>query len=96
MKGSEASEGEMPMAEENEKFEAALRGGNPVEKLRNYALELSKTGVKRKPIYDMFLKFNLVLQDSNRERNEAVLGDVMDMITDSFAPDNPNNMNLPE
>lgn len=74
-------------------FESALREKDPVFALRSIAQSHSRKGLKQKEIYNLFLDFYCVLQDSGRGQDEAILGDVMDMIVDEYAP---FNLNLPK
>jgi hypothetical protein len=80
----------------NDDLEKALADEDPVSALRKVAVDWSKTGLGRKEIYRRCLEYFCILQDSNRHDELARLGDVMDMISDSFAPGNPNNLNLPQ
>lgn len=76
-----------------EEFEAALTADNPVEALRSIAKSLSEEGYGRRQVYEIFLEFYKHLQDVGREEDENIVGDVMDMIMDTFVP---FNLNLPE
>jgi hypothetical protein len=56
-------------------------------------LDLSAEGLKQRDVYLKFLAFYVRLQDEERKKEEAVLGDVMDMIVDEYSP---FNLNLPK
>lgn len=75
------------------RFERLIRERDPIESLRQYAIELSHSGMKRKEIYRIFLAFHEILQSQGRENEVAIIGDVMDMITDTYSP---FNLNLPQ
>lgn len=75
------------------KFEAALAAKDSVDELRRIAIELSANGLKQREVYLKFLAFHKQLQSTNRENEEAVLGDVMDMIVDAYSR---HNLNLPK
>jgi hypothetical protein len=71
-----------------EDFEHALASENPVEELRKFALHLHAEGKNKQEIYDIFLEFYKYLQNNEREMEEHLLGDVMDMIMGQYAPFN--------
>ena len=75
------------------RLEQALASGDPVEELRRYAIELSRQGLKRQAIYDLFHDFSKRLQDAGRTQDEDALGDVMDMISGYYVG---RNLDLPE
>lgn len=75
-----------------EQIERALASAAPINDLRALATELSSSGLRRSEIYRIFYAYYKILQASGRQREEDVLGDVMDMVTDTYAG---NNMNLP-
>ena len=74
-------------------FERLINNGDAIKSLRQYAIELSRSGMKRKEVYRIFLTFHEILQSQGREDEVATIGDVMDMITDTYAP---FNLNLPQ
>ena len=76
-----------------ERFEAALAADDPIEELRSVAIAFGQAGLLRSQILDRFLPFYLVLQEQGREREEQVLGDVMDMIAGYFCG---FNLDLPD
>ena len=69
-----------------DRFEAALREPDPIAPLRAFALELAAQGLRQGAVYDVFLTFYKYVQNTERWRDEALLGDVMDMIGDTYAP----------
>jgi hypothetical protein len=71
-----------------EDFEHALASENPVDELRKFALQLHAEGKNKQEIYEIFLEFYQYLQRNEREMEEHLLGDVMDMIMGQFAPFN--------
>jgi predicted metalloprotease with PDZ domain len=71
-----------------EEFEQAFKSPNPVETLRSLALQLHAQGRNKQEIYDIFYEFYQFLQAAERQTEEDLLGDVMDMITGTFAPHN--------
>jgi hypothetical protein len=71
-----------------EDFERALASENSVEKLREFAMRLHAEGRNRQEIYEIFFEFYQHLQNNEREMEENLLGDVMDMIMGTFAPFN--------
>jgi hypothetical protein len=76
-----------------ERFEQAFQARIPRDSLCAYAVELSANGLKRSAILALFVDFHRMLQEQEREADEAILGDVMDMIANTFKP---FNLNLPE
>ena len=70
--------------EYQEDLETALRAADPAEALRQLAEALLAHGHDRPALYDAFLAFYKMLQDDGRERDEAHLGDVMDMLTGGY------------
>lgn len=85
----------MPQLSETDKarFENFLAGKEPIEALRRFALDLSAQGLKQREIYLLFLSFYDLLQAAGRDTEEALLGDVMDMIVDTYPP---FNLNIPK
>jgi hypothetical protein len=75
-----------------ESLEKALSEEGPVEALRAIAVAWSREGMGKKAIHDVFLELYKQLQDEERTREEDILGDVMDMIMDTYPP---RNLNLP-
>jgi hypothetical protein len=82
-----------PSASPMDIFEIALKASDPIEALKTYAQELSIKGLKRKEVYNRFLDFYVILQNSNSQTDEIILGDVMDMIANTFSP---FNLDLPQ
>src|SRR5262249_476015 len=74
-------------------IEKALRDGDPIKTLRSLAVELSSKGHPKTKIYELFLAKYLDLQNQGRETAEHMLGDVMDMITDTYPS---HNLHLPD
>jgi hypothetical protein len=74
-------------------FESTLAEADPVPGLRKFAQELSSQGLNQREIYLRFLAFYERLQTAEREREENILGDVMDMIVDTYPP---HNLNIPK
>jgi hypothetical protein len=74
------------------RLEKALSESNPVESLREIAVELSRSGLGKRKIYEIYFDFYQVLQNQERVKEEHFLGDVMDMIMNEYPP---NNLNLP-
>jgi hypothetical protein len=71
-----------------QRLEQALASARPVDALREFALELAARGLRRQSIYDLFFEVYKELQEAGRERDEQVLGDVMDMVTGTYSPYN--------
>ena len=65
---------------------------DPINALRELAMELSRKGYAKKAIYDLFFAKYVELQQQGRETEENLLGDVMDMIVDEYPP---RNLHLP-
>jgi hypothetical protein len=74
-------------------FRRCLEAAKPIDALREIAVKLSKAGRKKREIYLTFLAFHMELEAEEKEDAAAILGDVMDMITDNYPP---NNLGLPE
>jgi hypothetical protein len=74
-------------------FESTLAEADPVSGLRKFAQQLSSQGLKQGEVYLKFLAMHAMLQTTGREREENFLGDVMDMIVDTYPP---HNLNLPK
>lgn len=62
-------------------IEAALRHKMPIDTLRQLALELNNKGMKKEEIYQEFLNYLLLLEESDKQQDIHILGDVMDMMT---------------
>lgn len=75
-----------------ESLEAALVEQDPVAVLRAIAVEWSRAGLGRKAIHSIFLDLHKQLQERGGTKEEDILGDVMDMIMDTYSP---MNLNLP-
>ena len=74
-------------------FQACLADTKPIDRLRQIAVRLSGEGMKQREIYLLFLAHHVALESQGEEDQAAVLGDVMDMITDTYPP---FNLNLPK
>jgi hypothetical protein len=72
----------------SQQFEQALASENPTDALRRLALELASGGRRRREVFQLFLDFDSHLQDQGRDYESALVGDVMDMISQTFAPFN--------
>jgi len=79
--------------EDFEVFESAFTGADPIQNLKNYAVELSGGGMKRREIYDRFIKYFRFLIDAKRVDDETQFGEVLDMIND---PHYGDFLDLPE
>lgn len=76
------------MVDLKERIEEALNSSEPIEELRRIALSLSKRGYNKQEIYDCFFEIYRLLQAGGRTSDEAILGDVMDMIVGWFPSHN--------
>jgi len=82
--------------EQDQRLEAALRSPTPPETLRDYALELSRKGMKRKDIYSIFREMFDTLDSEGRETEQGHIELILDSITHFMSPSNPLYLNLPE
>jgi hypothetical protein len=78
------------------RFEAALLSPAPMETLRDYALELSRSGMKRKEIYLIFREMFDKLKREGREVEQGSIEIILDSITQFMSPSNPLYLVLPE
>jgi hypothetical protein len=76
-----------------EQIERALASSSPVEGLRAYAMDLSSQGLHRSEITKIFKDYYKILQDTNRQKDEDILGDVLDMLTGWYSG---RNLELPD
>lgn len=58
-----------------------LSSKEPLDSLRQYAIDLNKEGLNKEEVYNIFYDYYLELQENNDEIKANILGDVMDMIT---------------
>lgn len=79
--------------EHRQRLKSGLKADQPTEALRHYALGLASQGLKRQAIYDLFFEFHEELAATGREADKDCLGDVMDMIMDTYPP---FNLNIPQ
>jgi hypothetical protein len=75
-------------SEVRQRLNDSFASPDPTESLRQYALELAASGLRRQQIYDLFLEMYEELTEAGRELEEYQIGDVMDMITGTYAPFN--------
>jgi hypothetical protein len=75
------------------RFKQALGAANPEESLRQIALELKRTGKKRQEVFDLFYRLWRDLSEPEDEDEQAIAGDVLDMIS-QFYPG--KNLEIPE
>jgi hypothetical protein len=85
----------MPILSEADcaRFLAGLSEPDPVPPLRKFAVDLSRDGLGQREIYLKFLEYYKQHLTPGQEDKVAVLGDVMDMIVDTYPP---FNLNLPK
>lgn len=69
----------------HERIENALQTADPVEALRSLALALHAEGCRREQIVELFHGFYCTLQEQGRQREEDLVGDVIDMISGWYA-----------
>jgi hypothetical protein len=75
-----------------DQIEAALASPDRIAALRAVALDLSGRGLSRRQVYEAFLEEYMRIQHEDRESEENDMGDVMDMICNTYHP----HLNLPE
>ena len=75
----------------DQRIEQALRGGDPVNELRNLALHLLATGQTREAILEFFERARQHLRLAGRETDEDAVMDGMDFLVGWCSP----HMNLP-
>ncbi|MBN1960367.1 MAG: hypothetical protein JW841_05435 [Deltaproteobacteria bacterium] len=67
-------------------FENALKSENPINALRELVIFLNQKGIMKQKIYNIFYDYYQFLQKTGRTVDENILGDVMDMIADTYPP----------
>ena len=82
--------------EQSHRLDAALRSPAPPEAIRDYALELSRNGLKRKAIYSIFREMFDKLENEGRETEQGHIEIILDSITHFMSPSNPLYLDLPE
>jgi hypothetical protein len=89
--GARDAHGEM--MEFSKHFEEALASEDPTAALRRLALDLASEGRGRRGVFKIFLDFDSFLQNEGRDYESALVGDVMDMISQHYPP---FNLDIPE
>jgi hypothetical protein len=82
--------------DQSKRLEAAFRSPRPPQALRDYALQLSRDGLKRKAIYAIFREMFDELENEPRETEQGHIEIVLDSITHFMSPSNPLHLDLPE
>ena len=62
------------------RFEAAIQGARPIERLRQLALDLAKEGNTPETVLALFDDYRGILRETNREEEEDIVLEVMDCI----------------
>lgn len=69
-------------------IETYLKSTDPTEALRNYVLELNKSGISKEELYKIFHLHSIKLYDVGRKDDSALLEDIMDMMTGWYSGKN--------
>lgn len=70
-----------------------LHSSNPIEDLKNLALDLNRNGASKKEIYKDFYQTFLIYQSEGKETEANMLGDLLDMVSGWY---NGFNLDLKE
>jgi hypothetical protein len=73
-----------------EKIEKTIKSDNPIESLREFVISLNQKGLSKDDIYDILYQYFLYCQEFDKEEEENILGDVLDMITGWYSGKNLN------
>ncbi len=67
--------------EYKKEIEKAINSNNPIESLKEFVLLLNRKGLSKNEIYNELNLYFLYCQEHNKDEEENILGDVLDMIT---------------
>lgn len=67
--------------EYKKEIEKAINSNNPIESLKEFVLLLNGKGLSKNEIYNELYLYFLYCKEHNKEEEENILGDVLDMIT---------------
>jgi hypothetical protein len=73
-------------------IDIALQSSNPMDSLKQVALNLSKIGLKKEEVYNIFLEHYTLFQKNGNDNGVDYLGDILDMIAGWYVG---QNLDLP-
>lgn len=76
--------------EYQKEIEKAINSNNPIESLKEFVLLLNEQGLSKDNIYNILYKYFLYYQEDNKEEEENILGDVLDMLSGWYSGKNLN------
>lgn len=69
------------LMEYQKEIEKAIQSDNPIESLRCFVILLNQKGLSKDEIYNILYQYFLYCQEYGKEKEEDILGDILDMIT---------------